>query len=110
MKHKTLLGIISLCTLLAMSGCSQSSTAQTAEETTTSAASSDLPNIYLILGETEDRPTYEIELEDNEVSVRFVRILQEETRVLPIYIYDGSQHTDVMQFCDIPDGEMSSIQ
>lgn len=61
-----------------------------------------LPNIYLRLGETEDRPSYEITLEDNEVSVRFVRILQDMTRVIPLYVFDGSENTDVLQYYDIP--------
>ena len=61
-----------------------------------------LPNIYLRLGETASRPSFEIALEDNEVSVRFVRILQDMTRVIPLYVFDGSQNTDVLQYYDIP--------
>ena len=63
---------------------------------------SELPNIYLRLGETESRPLFEIALEDNEVSVRFVRILQQMTRVIPLYVFDGSENTDVLQYYDIP--------
>lgn len=101
MKHERLLSIIALSTVL-LTGCTSTSTTEVTASSSSS-QTAELPNVYLILGETSDRPTYEIELEENEVAVRFVRILQEETRVLPIYIYDGSQHTDVMQFYDIPD-------
>jgi len=62
-----------------------------------------LPHIYLRLGETEDRPSYEITLLDNEVSARFIRILQDQTRVIPLYVFDGSENTDVLQYYDIPD-------
>ena len=81
----------------------QTDTAQTdriQEDTNEEAAV--LPNIYLRLGETDDRPSYEIALEDNEVSVRFVRILQDMTRVIPLYVFDGSENTDVFQYYDIP--------
>jgi len=89
-----------------------SSTAPAASSTASSvqveseAASADtleaLPHIYLRLGEAQSRPSYEIELLDNEVSVRFVRILQDMTRVIPLYVFDGSENTDVLQFYDIP--------
>lgn len=77
-------------------------TADSEDGNTESAAQQELPDIYLRLGETDDRPSYEIALEDNEVSVRFVRILQEYTRVIPLYVFDGSENTDVLQFYDIP--------
>jgi len=97
---------------VAASPAASASAADTAVQT--EAASEDtleeLPLIYLRLGEDSRRPSYEIELIDNEVSVRFVRILQEMTRVIPLYTFDGSENTDVLQFYDIlnrydiPDG------
>ncbi|MCC8102687.1 MAG: hypothetical protein LIP11_10675 [Clostridiales bacterium] len=71
-------------------------------EETSDTDESELPHIYLRLGETEDRPEYEIVLENNEVSVRFIRILQDMTRVIPLYVFDGSDNTDVLQYYDIP--------
>lgn len=76
----------------------------TTQENTDDEALAELPNIYLRLGETQDRPSFEITLEDNEVSVRFVRILQDYTRVIPLYVFDGSENTDVLQYYDIPSG------
>lgn len=62
-----------------------------------------LPNLAIRFGETEDRPVYEIQLEDNEVSLAFVRVLQEREQTIPIYVFDGSENTDVLQYYDIPD-------
>lgn len=63
---------------------------------------STLPNLAIRFGETEDRPVYEIQLEDNEVSLQFVRILQKREQTIPIYVFDGSENTDVLQYYDIP--------
>lgn len=124
---KAILGLLCAAILLTAAGCSSSSSAATpaasvtasvtvpassaeaeaAQEgvntdTATAEQTSALPNIYLRLGETNDRPVYEIELIDNEVSERFVRLLQDYTRVLPLYVFDGSNNTDVLQYYDIP--------
>lgn len=120
MKCHFLLTAIALFVTLSLAACGNSSdtaserAAVATESTDTVSESADssntadedileeLPIIYLRLGETDDRPSYEIALEDNEISVRFVRILQEFTRVIPLYVFDGSENTDVMQFYDIP--------
>jgi len=125
MKHTTLLTLAELVLALTLTACSGqrnvvtsasasgSTVAESVTETqtvpateTTAAtevtASTQLPHIYLRLGEASSRPLYEIELIDNDVSVRFVRILQDSTRVLPLYVFDGSENTDVLQYYDIP--------
>lgn len=127
MKRTKIASIICAAAVLFTAGCASSSnsgstitTAAASSGTAASAASfaasvaqaeseaagadipEELPTIYLRLGESTDRPSYEIELIDNEVSMRFVRILQDMTRVIPLYVFDGSENTDVLQFYDIP--------
>lgn len=61
-----------------------------------------LPNLSILFGETADRPLYEITLEDNEVAEAFVKILQRGSQTIPIYVFDGSENTDKLQYYDIP--------
>lgn len=75
-----------------------------------------LPNLAIRFGETKDRPVYEIQLEDNEVSLAFVRVLRARAQTIPIYVFDGSENTDVLQYYDIPasynipDGEPVTVE
>lgn len=92
----------STASTVASASSTAASMAQAGSETASADVLEELPHIYLRLGESSSRPSYEIELVDNEVSVRFVSILQEMTRIIPLYTFDGSENTAVLQFYDIP--------
>jgi len=94
----------------------ENSSEENIEESDNEESQGTLPNLAIRFGETEDRPVYEIQLEDNEVSLAFVRVLQEREQTIPIYVFDGSENTDVLQYYDIPasynipDGEPVSVE